>query len=181
MRRPRIKATGEGFYHVASRIVGRRFLLDAQGDRPDISPIPSSHSPPLRDFARAFPSFPFPLRKAPFQPHPIRESRGQAKHWPVGSGKSFPIVGKRAKNFPIIGKVGRFFPTIGKKFSNHWKTPVLPASQQIVKNPGRGATGVRSHWMGCAATGRGRRGRRWSSVRCVSRGRGSRPSWCLPS
>ena len=28
MRHPRIKATGEGFYHVVSRIVGRRFLLD---------------------------------------------------------------------------------------------------------------------------------------------------------
>ena len=28
MRRPRIKAIGEGFYHVVSRIVGRRFLLD---------------------------------------------------------------------------------------------------------------------------------------------------------
>jgi hypothetical protein len=52
MRRPRIEATGEGFYHVASRIAGRRFLLDAQGGRLDISPIQSSHSPPLRDFAR---------------------------------------------------------------------------------------------------------------------------------
>lgn len=71
MRRPRIKATGEGFYHVVSRFVGRRFLLDAQGDRPDISPIPPSHSPPLRDFGRGFPSIPFPLRKASFQPHPI--------------------------------------------------------------------------------------------------------------
>ena len=28
MRHPRIKATGEGFYHVVSRIAGRRFLLD---------------------------------------------------------------------------------------------------------------------------------------------------------
>ena len=28
MRHPRIKAAGEGFYHVVSRIVGRRFLLD---------------------------------------------------------------------------------------------------------------------------------------------------------
>ncbi len=28
MRRPRIKAEGEGFYHVVSRIAGRRFLLD---------------------------------------------------------------------------------------------------------------------------------------------------------
>ena len=28
MRRPRIKATGEGFYHIVSRIVGRRFLID---------------------------------------------------------------------------------------------------------------------------------------------------------
>ena len=27
MRRPRIKAVGEGGYHVVSRIVGRRFLL----------------------------------------------------------------------------------------------------------------------------------------------------------
>ena len=28
MRRPSIKTTGEGFYHVVSRIAGRRFLLD---------------------------------------------------------------------------------------------------------------------------------------------------------
>ena len=28
MRRPRIKANEEGVYHVVSRIIGRRFLLD---------------------------------------------------------------------------------------------------------------------------------------------------------
>ena len=28
MRRPRVKVEGEGFYHVVSRIAGRRFLLD---------------------------------------------------------------------------------------------------------------------------------------------------------
>ena len=28
MRRPRVKAEGEGFYHVVSRIAGRRFLID---------------------------------------------------------------------------------------------------------------------------------------------------------
>ena len=28
MRRPRIKSPGEGFYHVVSRISGRRFLMD---------------------------------------------------------------------------------------------------------------------------------------------------------
>ena len=30
MRRPRIKAEGEGFYHVVSRIGGKRFLIDAE-------------------------------------------------------------------------------------------------------------------------------------------------------
>ena len=28
MRRPRVKVEGEGFYHVVSRIGGRRFLID---------------------------------------------------------------------------------------------------------------------------------------------------------
>ena len=33
MRRPRTKAPGEGFYHVVSRIAGKRFLLDAAEKR----------------------------------------------------------------------------------------------------------------------------------------------------
>ena len=33
MRRPRIEAEGEGFYHVVSRIAGRRFLLDEKEQR----------------------------------------------------------------------------------------------------------------------------------------------------
>ena len=28
MRRPRVKVEGEGFYHVVSRIGGKRFLID---------------------------------------------------------------------------------------------------------------------------------------------------------
>ena len=46
MRRPRIKSPGEGFYHVVSRISGRRFLMDdgekgdtrEKGARPKIRP-----------------------------------------------------------------------------------------------------------------------------------------------
>ena len=33
MRRPRVKAEGEGFYHVVSRIGGRRFLIDEKEKR----------------------------------------------------------------------------------------------------------------------------------------------------
>ncbi len=38
MRRPRIKSPGEGFYHVVSRISGRRFLMGKRGQTPNQAP-----------------------------------------------------------------------------------------------------------------------------------------------
>ena len=54
----------------------------------------------------------------------------------VASRKFFPIIGKPPKNFSNHWKKSAEFSNHWKTFFNHWKTPVLPMSQQIGQPPG---------------------------------------------